>query len=286
MMNHDIAKKLIDYAHYLDANEGNVYRARAYRRAAETILSLDRPATELVAEKGRDGLEELPGIGSHLSYTINELVCTGEFKTLDAGGGAIQVERLFGSLPGVGPRLARQIHEELGVETLEELEQAAHDGRLSRLPVGPKRLRGIADALAGRLRGQRLPEPNRREPTVADLLAVDRDYRLRAEKGQLPTLTPRRFNPAGDAWLPMLEADRDGWQYRALFSNTALAHRLGQTHDWVVIFFEGGADSGQRTVVTETRGDLRGLRVVRGRERESREYYDSVRAEQPTATAG
>ena len=56
-----------------------------------------------------------------------------------------------------------------------------------------------------------------------------------------------------------------------LFSNTALAHRLKKTRDWVVIYFTDGATSGQRTVVTEKYADLAGRRVVRGRERECRE---------------
>ena len=57
----------------------------------------------------------------------------------------------------------------------------------------------------------------------------------------------------------------------ALFSNTALAHQLGRTGDWVVIYFnrEGGTEH-QRSVVTETRGPLEGQRVVRGREAECR----------------
>jgi putative hydrolase len=89
----------------------------------------------------------------------------------------------------------------------------------------------------------------------------------------LPTIAPRRFNPSGEAWLPILETSRGAWAYRVLYSNTPLAHQLGQTRDWVVVFFEDGAISGQRTVVTETRGSLRGRRVVRGREWECRRHY-------------
>ena len=85
-------------------------------------------------------------------------------------------------------------------------------------------------------------------------------------------MAPRRFNPEHQPWLPLFTTDRNGWRYRALFSNTALAHRLGQTHDWVVVYFNDGMTFGQRTVVTETRGDLRGRRVVRGRERECRDH--------------
>ncbi len=51
-----------------------------------------------------------------------------------------------------------------------------------------------------------------------------------------------------------------------LFSNTARAHELGTTRDWVVIYFDDGASEGQRTVVTERRGPQAGRRVVRGRQ--------------------
>jgi hypothetical protein len=227
----------------------------------------------VVEKEGRAGLEALPGIGQSLAYTIESLVRTGEFRTLRPEGGHIDPERLLTSLPGVGPQLARLLHERLGITTLEEMERAAHDGRLRQVGVGPKRLRGLIDALAGRLRRARLPEPIHGEPPVADLLAVDEEYRRQAEANGLPTIAPRRFNPGHEPWLPLFRADRGGWRYRALYSNTALAHRLGQTHDWVVIYFDDGVTAGQRTVVTETRGDLRGRRVVRGREGECRAHY-------------
>jgi hypothetical protein len=264
MDNRQIAKHLIDYADYLEAREANLYRVRAYRKAAETVLSLNQPLADLVAAGGRAGLEELPGIGAHLSYTLEGMVRTGEFRTLNPEGPDIDPERILTSLPGIGPRLARMIHEQLGVRTLEDLEQAAHDGRLTQLGIGPKRLRGIREALAGRLSRYRLPLFGRGEPSVADLLAVDQEYRSRAALLKLPRIAPRRFNPNHEPWLPVYECRRGGWRFRALFSNTAVAHRLGQTRDWVVIYFEDGAVSGQRTVVTEIRGDLEGRRVVRG----------------------
>ncbi len=167
------------------------------------------------------------------------------------------------------------LHERLGVSTLEQLERAAHDGRLAQAGVGPKRLRGLIDALAGRLARSRLPEPIRGEPPVDELLTVDAEYRRQSDLDALPTLAPRRFNADNEPWLPLYITDRGGWRFRALFSNTALAHRLQRTRDWVVISFHDGFTSGQRTVVTETIGDLRGRRVVRGRERECRAYYAS-----------
>jgi DNA polymerase (family 10) len=276
MDNNTIAQRLREYANYLESQEFNVFRVRAYRRAADTIQGLDRPLAEILEKEGRSGLESLPGIGAHLSFTLEGMLGDGTFRTLGRDGGRIDPERLLLSVPGVGPGLARQLHDELGVTTLEGLEIAAHDGRLARLGIGPKRLRGIIDSLAGRLGGSRRPQPVMREPAIADLLAVDAEYRRRAEQHLLPTLTPRRFNAEGRAWLPIYQTDRGDWFYRALFSNTALAHRLNTTRDWVVIYFDDGTTSGQRTVVTETRGDLRGRRVVRGREDECRDYYEAI----------
>ena len=285
MDNATIARKLNDYAIYLEGEDSNVYRVRAYRRAAATVLAQERSLAEVVREKGRAGLEELEGIGSSLAYTIEGLVRTGEFRTLRPNAGHVDPERLLTSLPGVGRQLAHVLHEQLGITTLEEMERAAHDGRLAKVGVGPKRLRGLIDALAGRLRRSRLPEPIHGEPPVVELLAIDEEYRQRAERDALPTATPRRFNPEHEPWLPLFVTDRNGWRFRALFSNTALAHRLGRTNDWVVVYFDDGFNSGQRTVVTETHGDLRGRRVVRGRERECRAHYQVAAPASPDSAA-
>jgi hypothetical protein len=80
-------------------------------------------------------------------------------------------------------------------------------------------------------------------------------------------IAPRRFNPRGKAWLPVLHTRRGAWHLTALFSHTALAHQLGRTREWVVIYFyHGDHRERQCTVVTETRGRHAGERVVRGRE--------------------
>jgi putative hydrolase len=104
------------------------------------------------------------------------------------------------------------------------------------------------------------------------LLDVDAEYRDKASRNELPRLAPKRFNPTNEAWLPVLHAERKPWHFTALFSNTALAHELNRTDDWVVIYFyDDDHREGQCTVVTETHGEQRGRRVVRGREKECRE---------------
>jgi DNA polymerase (family 10) len=128
------------------------------------------------------------------------------------------------------------------------------------------------------------PEPA--PPPVKLLLEIDDRYRTRAEAGRLRTIAPRRFNPERKSWLPILHVERDGWSLTAIYSNTARAHDLGRTRDWVVIYFERDGHEGQCTVVTETRGDLEGRRVVRGREGEcARVPRESSTAGGPTAVA-
>lgn len=83
MDNRTIAQELTAHAHALEQTQPHLYRVRAYRRAAEVILGLERPVAEIIAERGCAGLAELPGIGRHLSYTIEHLVRTGEFLTFD-----------------------------------------------------------------------------------------------------------------------------------------------------------------------------------------------------------
>lgn len=262
--NDTAARRLEQAAHVIEANDENVYRVRAYRTAAETVRRLDRPAADVLREGGRAALRELPGIGDRLAVTLEQLLLTGHIPHVEGLGA--RPEDLFGSVPGIGPETARRIHDTLKIETLEELERAAHDGRLAEVPgMGPKRIRGVREALAGRFRravGNPGPEP----PPVEDVLAVDRMYREKAAAGELHTIAPRRFNPGGEAWLPVMRTRLKGRKYRVMYSNTAEAHRANKSRDWVVVYYEQDGATGQCTVVTETRGPLAGKRVVRGRE--------------------
>ncbi len=177
---------------------------------------------------------------------------------------------ILASVPGIGRTLADRLYHDLGVATLEDLEAAAHDGRLASVAgFGRKRIVGIRDSLAARLARVRPPaSSDSPEPPVSELLDVDREYREAAAAGRLPRIAPRRFNPRREAWLPVLHTQRGPRHYTALFSNTSRAHALGRSRDWVVLYADGTRGERQWTVVTETAGDLRGRRVVRGREKE------------------
>jgi putative hydrolase len=266
---------LREAADLLEQQQANPFRVRAYREAARTVEELQEDLERLVARGGARALTALPGIGEGIAAAIHEIVRTGRWSQLERLRGTLDPEALFRSVPGVGAVLARRIHGALHVDTLEALEVAAHDGRLETVPgVGPRRAAMIRAALAvtlGRRPGRRAPAP---EPPVATLLDVDEEYRRKAAAGRLARIAPRRFNPRGEAWLPVLHTERGEWRFTALFSNTAQAHRLGRTRDWVVIYFYRDTQAeGQRTVVTESRGRLTGRRVVRGREAECLRHY-------------
>jgi DNA polymerase (family X) len=276
--NHEIAGRLEETAILLEQQQASPFRVRAYRDAAASVRTLPVSVATLYKDGGLPELERIPGVGPNIARALRDVVLTGRLPMLERLRGESDPVGLFSSVPGVGPRLAERLHQELGLASLEDLEVAAHDGRLEALPgFGTKRVAAVIDALhrrLGRVRGQ--PLFSAVSPPVAELLDVDREYRDSADAGRLPMIAPRRFNPERHAWLPVLHTNRGSRHYTALFSNTAQAHRLRRTHDWVVIFGDGEREEHQATVVTAHVGPLAGHRVVRGREAECLEFYRRV----------
>jgi DNA polymerase/3'-5' exonuclease PolX len=277
--NVEVADLLDRVADLLHAQDADSFRVRAYQRAAATVRAMEPSLFDVFREGELKGLEALPSIGKSIAIAIAEYFQTGRFGLLDRLEGEVRAEDLFTTLPGIGEELAKRIHDELEIETLEDLEVAAHDGRLKRVHgIGRRREQLIRSELAERLRSSghrrarrvrmRQTAPEGEHPSVAAILSVDEEYRKRAAKGSLRKIAPRRFNPTNEAWLPVLHTTREAWFIKALFSNTARAHRVGAVRDWVIVIYERDGVEGQCTVVTEHAGALRGERVVRGREAE------------------
>jgi hypothetical protein len=271
MTNQEVAHRLLAYAKELEHRDANLFRVRAYRQSAAAVAAYPQPVEVILATQGRRGLAAIKGVGAHISYTLEGLLRTGELHTLRGDNGVVTLDHILLSVPGVGTELARRLREDLHINTLEELDVAARDGRLQAVGVGPKRLRGIQDVLAVRLGRVPRSRPVVGEPDVETLLEIDAEFR---------NLIGRRGHgtekPPGPRRKRMLVMQRGGWNFRAVFANTALAHRLGATRDWVVIDFAKDRHAGQRTVVTESRGADNGRRVVRGREDECEALRDDA----------
>lgn len=268
VMNRQIAGRLEEVAHLLRDQGADPFRVNAYLRAATSVRQWPEPVSQVFRDRGLEGLEDLPAVGPSIARAIRELITRGRLPMLDRLRGASDPMTVLASVPGIGRRFAERLYDELAINSLEDLEAAAHNGRLATIAgFGDKRLAGIRDSLAHRLGRVRPPsEPTANVPSVVELLDVDREYRQKAAAGELLLIAPRRFNPSGEAWLPVLHTRRGARRYTALFSNTARAHRLGKTRDWVVLYSDDGAGEHQYTVITAGRGPQRGQRIVAGRE--------------------
>lgn len=277
--NKEIARLLERIAALLEVQDANPFRVRAYRSGANRVRRLDRSLAEMVMNGDGEALQALPDIGEGLARVITRYVHTGRSQLLDRLQGEVSPEKVFQQVPGLGPQLAGRITHQLDITSLPELEQAAHDGRLGDVDgFGPRRVKQVRTSLAGMLSKSALQRTwngndYQESPQVATLLAVDAEYRRKAEGDGLHKIAPRRFNPEHNAWLPILHTSRQGWDFTVLFSNTARAHELKKTHDWVVIYYERENHEGQATVVTAAQGPLQGKRVVRGRETVCEHYY-------------
>lgn len=146
MENAEVVAMLGEIADLLELTNENPFKVRAYRRAAQVVDTLPVPVAELV-RKGE--LAGLPGIGAHTAQRIAELV---ESASCD------ELERLRGKVPpgvmellrveSVGPKTAALAWKELGITSVDALEEAALDGRLAELPrMGSKRSEAIASAV-------------------------------------------------------------------------------------------------------------------------------------------
>src|SRR5437773_1042063 len=240
-INEDIAGRLDEVAQIFAEQGANRFRVQAYQRAAAVLRELPRPVSEIYATQGLAGLEQLPGIGESIAHSIRDLLSHGRLAMLERLRGESDPIAVLRTVPGIGKSLAWRLYEDLEIETLPELELAAHDGRLETLlGLGAKRLAGIRDTLAhrlGRIRTTPAPVTLEEEPSIAELLEVDQEYREKAAADTLKKIAPRRFNPAREAWLPVLHTHRGLRHYTVLFSNTARAHELRKNRDWVILFY-------------------------------------------------
>jgi len=144
--NAGIADRLDQFAALLELAGAEPYSTRAYRRAADLIRSTPAPVAELVRQ-GR--ARELQGIGPGIERRLKELVETGDIAELRELERDVSPELVgVGRLLGISVRRMLDIGRVLGVRTLDELREAAREGRLREVPgVGTETERKLREAL-------------------------------------------------------------------------------------------------------------------------------------------
>ncbi|MBI4596467.1 MAG: DNA polymerase III, partial [Candidatus Tectomicrobia bacterium] len=158
MNNKEIARVFEDMADLLELKGENVFKIRAYQKAARAI---DHHSVELeqMVREGKN-LRGIPGVGEAIDKKITELVTTGKLKVYEDLKSEFPegISTLL-SIPGVGPKTAMLLSTELGIRTIEELEAAIVGGEVSRLyRMGDKTAENILRQLqALRRKDQRIP---------------------------------------------------------------------------------------------------------------------------------
>ena len=194
MENSEYAQIFEEIADLLEIEGANPFRIRAYRNGARTLETLSQPLESLLQDE-KSRLEDLPGIGKDLAAKIRELFETGELeflKELRQQVPATLIEIM--SIPGLGPKRARQLWEGLEVTSIDELEAAARNGALDALPgfgktLETRILKGIAEIKARAGRFKLSDADSFVDPLLAHLkktdglddLAVAGSYRRRCE---------------------------------------------------------------------------------------------------------
>jgi DNA polymerase (family 10) len=148
MRNAEIAAALRELGILYELDGADRFRVQAYREAARTVA--ESPVSiEQLAEDGR--LTELPAIGKTLAEKIETLIETGSIPSADKlkakfPATLVEVTRV----PGLGAKTARRIYDELGVENLTQLKEAAEQGRIAGMRgLGTKKEESILSSLEG-----------------------------------------------------------------------------------------------------------------------------------------
>jgi len=131
MKNQEVSRIFRDIAKILELKGENIFRIRAYERAAQAVDNLQEDI-EGIIEKGE--LTSIPGIGVDLSEKIKEIIATGRLKYYEELKKKVpQGLVAMMEIPGLGPKTVKKLYEQLKIDTVGKLETAAKSGKLLKL---------------------------------------------------------------------------------------------------------------------------------------------------------
>ena len=191
MKNSEIARVFQDMADLLELKEDNIFKIRAYRRAAQVIEHLPKEMA-IMLEQGED-FQEIPGVGKAIAEKSSELIRTGKLKVYEDLKAEFPegITRLL-EIPGIGPKTAHRLSNELKIASAEQLEQAIMEGKVAHLfRMGDKTAQNLLRQIqAMRRKDQRIPI-GQALPIVEDVLNTLRV--LPGVKNMTPAGSLRRF---------------------------------------------------------------------------------------------
>jgi DNA polymerase (family 10) len=236
-----VAQVLEQIAAFLELKSENPFRIRAFRTAARAITGFPGDLRQAVED---GSLASAKGVGPATLQIVRELISTGRASMLEELREQIPaglVEML--EISGLGVAKIRQIHELLGIDSLPELEAAAHDGRLSKLPrFGPRTSENILKAIAFL-----------RQATAFRLShhAADEAEGLRAALERLPGVTSaiiggdvrRRSEVVKDLVVVLITESSPAELFRRLSQLPGVHEFAGQDERRLTLRFAGGASA-------------------------------------------
>jgi DNA polymerase (family 10) len=254
MKNTEIAKVFQDMADLLELKGENPFKIRAYQRAARAIEHLPKEL-EIMVEEGED-LQSIPGVGEAIAKKITELVTTGKLRVYEE----LKAEFPEGitallEIPGIGPKTAKRLSTELGIKSVDELEQAIKDGRVAKLfRMGEKTAENILQQIqALRRKDQRIPI-GEALPVVEEVLGALRT--IPGVKNLTAAGSLRRFRETvGDIDL-MGTADNPEEVIKAFVSLPQIRQVLAQGPTKASVILPGGLQADLRMVEHDSFGSL------------------------------
>jgi DNA polymerase (family 10) len=169
MLNQQIARIFNEMADLLEIKGENVFRIRAYRRAAQNIDGLPKDVSQMTEEE----LLAIPGIGQDLAGKIRHYIETGKIDAYDELKREVpEGLTVLLSVPSLGPKTAKLLHERLKIRNIDDLERLARGHKLSDLPgIKHKTEENILKGIEMLRRGKESLPIGRVLPTANELLS-------------------------------------------------------------------------------------------------------------------
>jgi DNA polymerase (family 10) len=219
--NTEIAGIFNQVAELLELKAENPFKVRAYRKAADALISLDRPVRDALADAGHG----IPGIGDAIRAKIEEILATGRLQYLDRLREEIPPAIfLLTEVPGIGPKAAWRLHDALGIDDVESLLSMARAGRIREVPgFGSKTEANIIRSI------ELMRHAGERSPLYAAIPIADR---IVDELGRVPGVTRvsaagslrRRRDTVGD--VDIVAASEDPERVMDTFASLAIFREI------------------------------------------------------------